>query len=240
MFRFIWPLRRWGTIVKTVRFKSAAEVWLAMVMAGTVGSRLAGWPIVGWCALILLTLMAVILGVQGVREVGLRAAVRTSAQTSFVLFTSAFSASALFTTWPSALTRWMLRNRRYLGVSFAVSHFIHLFAIIALAIRLGDQFKLDPATMLGGGLAYVFIAAMTATSFDRSAAWIGPRAWRRLHTTGGYYIWFIFFISYAPRAAMKSVWYAPAVFILLAVIALRVLVPLRRRRRRPAVAAALH
>jgi sulfoxide reductase heme-binding subunit YedZ len=197
---------------------------------------LAGWPIVGWCALVLVTLMATIVGVAGVGEAGLRAAVRTSAQTSFVLFTGAFSASALCAIWPNRLTRWMLRNRRYLGVSFAVSHFIHLIAIIALALRLGDQFKLDPATLVGGGVAYVFIAAMTATSFDRIAAWIGPRAWRRLHTTGGYYIWFIFFISYAPRTAVTSLWYAPVVFVLLAVVALRVVVRLRSRRRSAAVA----
>ncbi len=209
-------------------------------MAATVGHRLAGWSIVGWCALVLVALMAGILGVEGVDETGLRAAVRTSAQTSFVLFTSAFSASALCTTWPRPWTRWMLRNRRSLGVSFAVSHFLHLIAISALAVTLGDQFKLDPPTLVGGGLAYMFIAAMTATSFDRTAAWLGPRAWRRLHTTGGYYVWFIFFISYAPRAAITSLWYAPVVCSLLAVIALRVFVQLRGRRRRPAMAAALH
>ena len=204
-------------------------------MAGIAGKRLGGWPLVGWCALVLVGLMAAILAVDGIDEPGLRAAVRTSAQTSFVLFTAAFSASALCAAWPRPLTRWMLRNRRYLGVSFAVSHFIHLMAIVALAVRLGDRFKLDPTTLVGGGLAYVFIAAMTATSFDRTAAWIGPRAWRRLHTTGAYYIWFIFFISYAPRAAIESLWYAPFVFILLAVIGLRLVVRLRSRT--PAAAA---
>jgi sulfoxide reductase heme-binding subunit YedZ len=207
-------------------------------MAGRVGSRVAGWPLVGWCALVLVMLMATILAMDGTGEPGLRAAVRTSAQTSFVLFISAFSASSLYATWPSPLTRWMLRNRRYVGVSFAVSHFIHLIAIIALAYRLGDAFELNPVTLVGGGLAYVFIAAMTATSFDRTAAWIGPRAWRRLHTTGAYYIWFIFFTSYAPRA-LQSLLYAPFAFVLLGMIALRAVVRLRRRRRTTAVATAL-
>ena len=202
-------------------------------MARSSGYKLVGWPIVGWCALVLVTVTLAILAVKGVDEAGLRAVVRTTAQTSFVLFTGAFSASALCTTWPGPLTRWMLRNRRYLGVSFAVSHFIHLIAIVALALRLGDQFKLNPATLVGGGLAYVFIAAMTATSFDRTAAWLGPRAWRRLHTAGGYWIWFIFLLSYAPRAAMISVWYAPFVLVLLGVAALRVVVRLRSRRQSP-------
>ena len=203
-------------------------MWLATgTMARVVGQRIGGWPLVGWCALLLVSLMVAILAVQGVHEAGLRAVVRTSAQTSFVLFTAAFSASALYAMWPGPSTRWLLRNRRYVGVSFAVSHFIHLIAIIAAARELGDRFTLAPATVVGGGLAYVFIAAMTATSFDRPAAWLGPRAWRRLHTVGGYYIWFIFFISYAPRAAIQSISYAPFVFILLAVIALRAVVRLR-------------
>lgn len=208
-------------------------------MVAGVGHKLAGWPLVGWCGLVVVALMAAILGVDGAGEAGLRATVRTSAQTSFVLFTSAFSASSLYATWRTPLTRWMLRNRRYLGVSFAVSHFIHLIAIVALAVRLGDQFKLSPSTLVGGGLAYLFILAMTATSFDRTAAWIGPRAWRRLHTIGSYYIWLIFFISYAPRAAIASLWYVPFVFILLAVVGLRLVVWLRRPPRTPAVAAVL-
>lgn len=36
--------------------------------------------------------------------------------------------------------------------------------------------RVNIITWVGGGLAYVFIAAMTATSFDRTAALIGPRA----------------------------------------------------------------
>lgn len=207
-------------------------------MAQVTEHKLAGWPIVGWSALVVAGLMVAILGVDGVEEAGLRATVRASAQTSFVLFISAFSASSLYAMWPAPVTRWMRRNRRYLGVSFAASHFIHLIAIVALALQLGDQFKADSVTVVGGGLAYVFIAAMTATSFDRTAAWIGPVAWRRLHTVGSYYIWFIFFTSYAPRA-LTSLWYTPFVFILLAVVGLRLIVRLRSRRRTPAIAAAL-
>ena len=40
---------------------------------------------------------------------------------------------------------------------------------------------------------------MAATSFDRAAAAIGPRAWRILHLTGGYYLWFQFMVSFGMR-----------------------------------------
>ena len=35
-----------------------------------------------------------------------------------------------------------------------------------------------PGTLVSGGIAYAFIVAMAATSFDRTAAWVGPAAWR--------------------------------------------------------------
>jgi hypothetical protein len=34
-----------------------------------------------------------------------------------------------------------------------------------------------------------------------------PERSSKHHTAGGYWIWFVFFISYAPRAAMQSIWY---------------------------------
>ncbi len=84
--------------------------------------------------------------------------------------------------------------------------------------------------MLGGGLAYVFLAAMTATSFDRTAAWLGPRAWKALHTAGVYYLWLIFFVTYLPRLG-QSVIYVLIVGLLVAAMALRVSRRLRGGRR---------
>ncbi len=191
-----------------------------------IGGRLAGWPLVGWSALVVAALVVAILASRGAAEAGVRAIIRGTALTSLILFSSAFVAASLNRTWPSPLSRWMLVNRRYLGVSFAVSHFVHLVAIIRLTTTLPD-FEPNPATVVGGGLAYVFIAAMTATSFDRSAAWIGRRAWRVLHTTGVYYIWLIFFITYLPRA-LQSPAYVPYPAVLLAALALRTFGRVRR------------
>ena len=102
------------------------------------------------------------------------------------LFLLAFTASALWQFWPNAWTRWQRQNRRYLGVSFAVSHAIHLAAILMLGQVAPAELarEADIVTVIFGGLAYLFIAAMTLTSFDRTAAAIGPRAWKILHTVG--------------------------------------------------------
>ncbi|MBX9823823.1 MAG: hypothetical protein K2Y27_02390, partial [Xanthobacteraceae bacterium] len=103
---------------------------------------------------------------------GVRLAIRATARTSLVLFALAFTASALAELIPTEATRWQRRNRRYLGVSFAVSHFIHLGAILALAALDRELFwKLtNVTTIVLAGTAYLFIAAMTATSFNRTAA----------------------------------------------------------------------
>jgi DMSO/TMAO reductase YedYZ heme-binding membrane subunit len=181
-----------------------------------------GWPIVGVAALVLFSIFSLELAVLGAGEEGIRQVVRTSAQTSVALFVTAFSASSLFQLWRVPVTRWLLANRRYIGVSFGVSHYAHLAALIALG-RVSPAFveSLNAVTLVGGGLGYVFLTAMVATSFDSTAALLGPTWWGRLHKVGSYYIWGIFFQSYLPRLLMTSVFYAPAVALLLAGLSLR-------------------
>ena len=117
---------------------------------------------------------------------------------------------------PSDATRWQRRNRRYLGVSFAVSHFIHLGVILALATLDRELFwKLtNVMTIVLAGTAYLFIAAMTATSFDRTAAWLGPRKWRLLHLIGGWYIWISFAVAVGKRVPLDSFYWPMAVLVL--------------------------
>jgi methionine sulfoxide reductase heme-binding subunit len=195
-----------------------------------------GWPIVGWVALAIAGMTAVILALAGAGEEGLRMVVRATARTSVVLFGLAFVASSLQRLWPSNATRWLLANRRYVGVSFATSHAAHLLALLALADWSFATFaaKSDWTGLILGGLGYLFVAAMTATSFDRTAAWLGPRRWQRLHTAGGWYLWFIFFASFAPRVGASLAYALPTLWML-AVLAVRWQA---RRARRPVLAPA--
>ena len=157
-----------------------------------------GWPIVGWVTAAIAAMFAILAWQYGLGEEGVRVVLRATARTSVALFLAAFLASSLRRLIRTPLTAWLLRNRRQLGVSFAVSHFVHGWAIVSL-LRMG--FDADTLTLWVGGLAYVIIAAMTATSFDRTTAWIGPRAWRRLHTGGIWYLWVVFALTYMGTAA---------------------------------------
>jgi hypothetical protein len=169
---------------------------------------------------------------------GLRLVIRSTARTSLILFAMAFAASALVELAPSGFTRWQRRNRRYLGVSFAVSHGIHLVALIALAQTDAELFwaLTNPANIVLAGAAYVLLAAMTATSFDRTAAWLGPRKWRLLHLVGGWYIWISFAVAVGKRLPQGPIYWAMMALVL--AVGIVRLVAMSRRSRRARVVAA--
>lgn len=195
-----------------------------------------GWSIVG-AVTIALTLLVSIEAMTTTAPVdGIRGIIRATARSSFALFALAFTASAAAYFWPSALTRWQLRNRRYLGVSFAVSHTVHLFAIFALGHIAPAELaaEANAITWIFGGLAYVFIALMTATSFDSTARLISPRAWSTLHTVGSYYIWLIFANSYLSRAAIIPA-YIPVAALVVFILCLRIAARISRTRARHAI-----
>src|SRR4051812_509125 len=168
-----------------------------------------GWRLTGLLSLVLVAMALSFLAVQPDVE-GLRLLIRATARTSLVLFALAFSAAAVAQFAPSGVTRWLRRNRRYLGVSFATSHFIHLAALVALARTDSALFwtLTNPANVVLAGTAYLFIAAMTATSFDRTAAWLGARKWRLLHLIGGWYIWLSFAFAIGKRLPQGAVYWA--------------------------------
>jgi len=160
----------------------------------------------GWWLVTLITAMLVVmtLGVAAARTFdvdGVRMAVRYTARSSLVLFCLAFSARALLTLFPSMWSRWQFRNRRYLGLSFAISHALHAVAVATFAVVSPVAFTgaTSIASYVFGGVGYIFIALMAATSFDKTAAAIGPRAWRALHLTGGYYLLVQFMVSFGKR-----------------------------------------
>ena len=183
-----------------------------------------GWRLFGLLSLTLLGLSSWIAGMREFEVDGVRMVIRFTARTSLLLFCLAFSAAALARLWPNGGTRWLRRNRRYLGVTFAASHAIHLFAIACFAVM--DPAAYAAATSIAsyifGGIGYAFIIAMTATSFDRTAALMGARAWRMLHLTGGYYLLLQFTVSFGKRIPDMPL-YALFLIPLLAVFALRMI-----------------
>jgi methionine sulfoxide reductase heme-binding subunit len=180
---------------------------------------LEGWRLVAAIAAVLaITAVGVVLVNPGVP--GIRSVIRLTARTSLLLFLLTFTASAAWRRWRGAWTRWQLTNRRYLGLSFAVSHGLHLVAIIAFAQLAPMQFDQasDPSTRFVGEIGYAFIVAMAVTSFDATAAWLGRRAWKILHTTGAWYLWLVFLLSYVSRAVHDTHYWIGVAVVLSALV----------------------
>ncbi len=185
---------------------------------------LQGWNIVGYTALIISVILILILSINGIDEQAMRIAIRVTARSSCLLFLCAFLASTLRKMRSDKLTKWFVKNRRYLGLSFAVSHSFHALAIIGLALLATEG---TVGTDHGGNLGYFFIIAMTATSFRRTADFIGDRGWKILHTVGMYYLWLAFTYSFGHRLLGGDPWfiYLPFTFLLIAAIILRFAAP---------------
>ena len=193
------------TVATTLATKATSRWWLFWLLAATI------------LALSGLVAFRGDFSLEAVRQ-----AVRLTAQMSLILFCTAFSASALARHLPGASTLFVRRHRRQIGLAFAFSHGVHAVALFIFARSSPAQFDdaTNTAMFVFGGLAYLFIIAMAATSFDRTAAWLGPRAWRILHIVGGYDIWLTFLIAEGKRA-VHDVYYWPYVALLVAVMAIR-------------------
>lgn len=177
-----------------------------------------GWRLFAVLASALTALCILIAAMRGFEVDGARMVIRFTARTSLLLFCLAFSAAALARLWPNAWSRWQRRNRRYLGVAFAASHALHGLAIAGFAAMdpAGYAAATSPASYIFGGIGYAFIAAMTATSFDRTARALGARLWRRLHLLGGYYLLLQFTVSFGkriPDMPLYALFLAPLVVV---------------------------
>jgi methionine sulfoxide reductase heme-binding subunit len=182
-----------------------------------------GWPLVGVIAVGLGLMVAVLLPMAHDLVDGLRLVIRATARSSLLLFLLAFTASAVGRLSRAPLAAWLRRNRRQMGVGFAISHLLHLGAIVWLA-RLDPILFASlttPASFLFGGLGYLLIVAMLATSFDATARVIGVRGWSSLHRTGLWYIWLMFVINFGKRIP-ESPSYTFAVALALLALGVRI------------------
>lgn len=160
---------------------------------------LEGWALVGWTGVALILIGTGVFAAFGTEGEGWRMQIRATARVSGGLFLGAFLAAPLRRLVPNEATGWLLRNRRAVGVSVGLAHAAHAVAI-AVYVRLTGH-ESDPGTFAAALLAYAFLAAMVATSFDPTAAALGRKNWRRLHLTGLYYLWFVFGFTFGGTAA---------------------------------------
>jgi methionine sulfoxide reductase heme-binding subunit len=173
------------------------------------------WWLLGITAIGSVVMLGLIGAIDGLTEPSVRIAIRATARVSCLLFLMAFVAAPLHRLWPTRFSQWLLQNRRFLGLSMAVSHSFHGVTLGALHwVTQGQHPQIQPLAVLG----YLFLIAMAITSFSATAKAIGRRAWRVLHTAGMYYFWLAFMTEFAMRALSNWVYFTLTVLVTLAMV----------------------
>jgi len=181
------------------------------------------WDVVKYVTIFSLGLYTAFFLYGGFSEASTRLAIAWSAKISFTLFCMAFAASAVHQRMKNSFSFWWLMNRKYFGISFAISHLIHLVFLVGLQQVFHPVFELAATTsIMAGGMAYFFVVTMLLTSFESFAKYLSRKNWKLLHTIGGYWIWVIFLSTYAKKVREVGVVFLPFVLILLMVFILRI------------------
>lgn len=163
--------------------------------------------------------------VEGWNETTLLIILRISARVAVVLFILAFVASTLIKLENTSFTRWLIRNRKYIGISFVLVHTIHLGFIFARHLLYEPTLLTsEPVSRVGGFIAYLFILLMAVTSFDVVSKKIRAPYWQVLHTTASYYIWLVFFLAYLKRLGKEDVLFYLLFTLLLLALILKIIV----------------
>ncbi|MGK0365890.1 MAG: sulfoxide reductase heme-binding subunit YedZ [Saprospiraceae bacterium] len=93
----------------------------------------------------------------------------------------AFGATAIHLCFRNSLSFWVMMNRPFFGISFAILHLLHLAFLILLQQVFHPVFTLaNSSALLAGGVAYFFIVLMLLTSFSPFKGMLSKSNWKRL------------------------------------------------------------
>ncbi len=125
--------------------------------------------------------------------------IQLSVRCAVPLLYIAFAASSVQVLFPGNFGRWLLRNRKYLGLCFAAAMAWQGFFILWLVTVHTDYYINDVYVLrdaIEGVTGYLFLATMTVTSFQFAKKRMSPKQWRLLHKSGIYFLWAYAFSVY--------------------------------------------
>lgn len=199
------------------------------------GSGLRGWTLFALLSLAVLLFATSTMLWHTELVDALRSAIRVTARTSFVLFLLTFLASSLVILLPNQSTKALLRERRFLGLSFAFSHLVHGILILIYATMFPETFwnGRTATANIPGSVGYLFILLLTITSFPVMVRLLGGSVWKLLHSTGSWVIVALFCYSFYKRIPMHP-WYLIAFSIMVSAIVLKLTAKVAMRTRKSA------
>ena len=160
-----------------------------------------GWPLFYLVAGLTFAVICVGLVVIGVSTPEATVSmIRLSVQLASPWIYLAFVATALAQLFPGSSSRWLLRNRRYVGLSFAAGfgwQAVFIAVLFALHSDYYWQELHNTPDLILRMLSYLLLLALTVTSFFPVRRAMRPKDWRVLHLVGIWYFWAAIWVSYA-------------------------------------------
>jgi len=149
--------------------------------------------------------------------------IRLSVQLASPWVYLAFVASPMSELYPGSLSKWLVTNRRYIGLSFAAG-FGWQAVFIAILLVLHAPYYWEELhnsiDLLLRMASYIFLLAMTITSFFAVRRTMRPAHWRWLHWVGIWYFWAAIWGSYAPVAFSSDARMIDIVYTLMGLVVL--------------------
>jgi hypothetical protein len=103
-----------------------------------------------------------------------------------------FAISAVQVIFPGTLSRWLIRNRKYIGLCFAAAMGWQGFFILWLVGIHTEYYVREVyvfSDVIEGVFGYAFLIAMVLTSFEFGRRHLTQKQWKLLHRSGIYWLW---------------------------------------------------
>ena len=118
--------------------------------------------------------------------------IQLSVRCAVPLLYLAFAASSLHALRPGLYSRWLLRNRKIIGLCFAAAMAWQLLFILWMLV-FHTQYYVEEVYVLSdaveGAVGYTFLIGMVLTSFKFGRRRLSPGQWKLLHRSGIYWLW---------------------------------------------------
>jgi sulfoxide reductase heme-binding subunit YedZ len=162
--------------------------------------HLNGWPLLYRIVAVNSLAVVATMPTQSLSESsGVSEMIQFSVRCCVPLLYLAFAASSINILMSSAASRWLLRNRRYVGLSFAAGMGWQLFFILWMVLGHWDYYMEEVywvPDLIFQIPGYLFILAMATTSFHTVRRKMGRTQWRVLHWVGIYFLWYTVAATY--------------------------------------------
>ncbi len=99
--------------------------------------------------------------------------------------------SSLQILFPGPFPMWLLRNRKYIGMCFAVAMAWQGLFIFIMSFFFADYYYEDVYLLrdeLEGSIGYIFLSAMVLTSFNFARKYLSPKQWKLIHKSALYFL----------------------------------------------------